>query len=37
LFFAETTKFQINFNQHRFEDPARSKIKELLAQFQFGF
>jgi hypothetical protein len=37
LFFAETTKFQINFNQHRFEDPARRKIKELLAQFQFGF
>jgi hypothetical protein len=37
LFFAETTKFQINFNRYKFEDPTRKRINELLAQFQFGF
>jgi hypothetical protein len=37
LFFAETTKFQINFNRYKFEDPTKKKINELLAQFQYGF
>jgi hypothetical protein len=37
LFFAETTKFQINFNRYKFEDPTRKRINELLAQAQFGF
>jgi hypothetical protein len=37
LFFAETTKFQINLNRYKYENPAQQAVNELLAQFQFGF
>ena len=37
LFFAETTKFQINLNHYQYENPAQRSANELLAQFQFGF
>ncbi|WP_283147865.1 hypothetical protein [Silvimonas soli] len=43
VFFAQTTKFQLNFNRYLYENavianPAtKSDISELLAQFQFGF
>jgi len=37
LFFAETTKFQLNFNYYQYENPSVRNSKELLAQFQFGF
>jgi hypothetical protein len=36
-FFAQTTKLQLNFNYYRFQDPAKSAVKEYLGQFQFGF
>ena len=37
LFFAETTKFQINLNNYHYANPATPKNREVLAQFQFGF
>ncbi|GGP22719.1 DUF3138 domain-containing protein [Silvimonas iriomotensis] len=43
VFFAQTTKFQLNFNRYLYENAAvanpatKSDISELLAQFQFGF
>lgn len=37
LFFAETTKFQINLNHYDYQNPAQRSSNELLAQFQFGF
>jgi hypothetical protein len=37
LFFAETTKFQLNLNHYKYENPSQRSAKELLAQFQFGF
>jgi len=37
LFFAETTKFQLNLNYYQYENPTIRNNKELLAQFQFGF
>jgi hypothetical protein len=37
LFFAETTKFQLNLNHYNYENPAQRSTKEVLAQFQFGF
>ncbi|AVR94553.1 DUF3138 domain-containing protein [Pseudoduganella armeniaca] len=37
LFFAETTKFQINLNHYQYDNPAQPSANELLAQFQFGF
>ena len=37
LFFAETTKFQLNLNYYQYENPAVRNSKEVLAQFQFGF
>lgn len=37
LFFAETTKFQLNLNYYKYENPAQRNAKEVLAQFQFGF
>jgi phosphate-selective porin len=36
-FFAETTKFQLNYNLYKYQDPAKHRAKELLAQVQFGF
>ncbi|GGX83065.1 DUF3138 domain-containing protein [Massilia dura] len=37
LFFAETTKFQLNLNHYDYQNPAQRSANELLAQFQFGF
>ncbi len=37
LFFAETTKFQINVNSYRYHNPATPKNRDVIAQFQFGF
>ncbi|SMC29935.1 hypothetical protein SAMN02745857_04278, partial [Andreprevotia lacus DSM 23236] len=37
VFFAETTKLQINLNQYRYGNPAQKTNNELLAQFQYGF
>jgi hypothetical protein len=37
LFFAETTKFQLNLNHYHYQNPSQRSAKELLAQFQFGF
>ncbi|MBB5191633.1 hypothetical protein HNQ50_002363 [Silvimonas terrae] len=43
VFFAQTTKFQLNLNRYLYENAAvanpatKSDISELLAQFQFGF
>jgi hypothetical protein len=37
LFFAETTKFQINLNSYRYYNPATPKNRDVIAQFQFGF
>jgi hypothetical protein len=43
VFFAQTTKFQLNFNRYHYANPVVSNptnkhdINELLAQFQFGF
>jgi len=36
-FFAQTTKLQLNYNYYDYQDPAKSKVKEFLGQFQFGF
>ncbi|WP_035057613.1 hypothetical protein [Andreprevotia chitinilytica] len=37
VFFAETTKFQLNLNHYAYENPTIKSANELLAQFQFGF
>lgn len=37
LFFAETTKFQLNLNHYQYENPTQRSAREVLAQFQFGF
>jgi hypothetical protein len=37
LFFAETTKFQLNLNSYKYYNPAIPKNRDLIAQFQFGF
>jgi hypothetical protein len=37
VFFAETTKFQINLARNRYENPALKNSTALLGQFQFGF
>jgi hypothetical protein len=37
LFFAETTKFQINLNSYKYFNPATPKNRDVIAQFQFGF
>jgi hypothetical protein len=37
MFFAETTKFQLNLNHYKYENQALPSVNELLAQFQFGF
>lgn len=37
LFFAETTKFQLNLNSYKYSNPLTPKYRDLIAQFQFGF
>ncbi|MES2205882.1 MAG: DUF3138 domain-containing protein [Pseudomonadota bacterium] len=37
LFFAQTTKLQLNFNHYTYQKPATSSVNEILAQFQYGF
>ncbi|HXU93005.1 MAG TPA: porin [Gallionella sp.] len=37
LFFAETTKFQVNLNSYKYHNSANPKYRDLIAQFQFGF
>ncbi|WP_341674800.1 hypothetical protein [Niveibacterium sp. SC-1] len=37
VFFAETTKFQLNASYYDFQDAAKKSYAEYLAQFQFGF
>lgn len=37
LFFAETTKFQINLNSYKFHNPATPGYRDVLLQFQYGF
>jgi hypothetical protein len=37
LFFAETTKFQINLNDYHYYNQAKTNYQDLIVQFQFGF
>jgi hypothetical protein len=37
LFFAETTKFQLNFSNYKYYNSATPKNRDVIAQFQFGF
>jgi hypothetical protein len=37
LFFAETTKLQVNLNDYKYQNPATPKTRDLLVQFQYGF
>jgi hypothetical protein len=37
VFFAETTKFQINLARNQYENPALKDSTALIGQFQFGF
>lgn len=37
VFFAETTKFQFNLGENRYESSLRDNEKFVIAQFQFGF
>ncbi|KAF0815131.1 hypothetical protein IGB42_00208 [Andreprevotia sp. IGB-42] len=37
VFFAETTKLQVNLNQYHYGNPVLKTNNELLAQFQYGF
>jgi hypothetical protein len=37
LFFAETTKFQINLNSYKYFDTSKVGYRDVIAQFQFGF
>jgi hypothetical protein len=37
LFFAETTKFQINLNGYHYYNHAKTDYRDLIVQFQFGF
>lgn len=37
LFFAETTKLQVNLNDYKFYNPATPKYRDLIVQFQYGF
>lgn len=37
VFFAQTTKFQLNLNSIDNKNPARKRDNQVLAQFQFGF
>lgn len=37
LFFAETTKLQINLNDYKYHNPAKTNYQDLLVQFQLGF
>lgn len=37
LFFAETTKLQVNLNDYKFYNKATPKYRDLIVQFQYGF
>ena len=37
LFFAETTKLQINLNDYKFQNAAKQGYRDFLVQFQYGF
>jgi hypothetical protein len=37
LFFAETTKFQVNLNDYKYYNKATPKYRDLIFQFQYGF
>ena len=37
LFFAETTKLQVNLNRYDYKNPAKKDYRDLLLQFQYGF
>lgn len=37
LFFAETTKLQVNLNNYKYFNPATPKYRDFIVQFQFGF
>lgn len=37
LFFAETTKLQVNLNHYSYADTKKEGVNELLLQFQYGF
>jgi hypothetical protein len=37
LFFAETTKFQVNLNDYHYYNHAKTNYQDLIVQFQFGF
>jgi hypothetical protein len=37
LFFAETTKLQVNLNDYQYHNPATPKYRDLIVQFQYGF
>lgn len=37
LFFAETTKLQVNLNDYHYSNKATPKYRDLLVQFQYGF
>ena len=37
LFFAETTKLQVNVNNYKYSNNATPKYRDLIVQFQYGF
>jgi hypothetical protein len=37
LFFAETTKLQVNVNNYKYSNAATPKYRDLIVQFQYGF
>jgi hypothetical protein len=37
LFFAQTTKLQVNLNSYKYHNAATPKNRDLIVQFQFGF
>jgi hypothetical protein len=37
LFFAETTKLQVNVNNYKYSNPVTPKYRDLIVQFQYGF
>lgn len=37
LFFAETTKLQVNLNDYKYANPSKKNYQDFIVQFQYGF
>jgi hypothetical protein len=37
LFFAETTKLQVNLNDYKYANPSKTNYQDFIVQFQYGF